>query len=163
MKMKFIPRGKWFYIVAILTIISSIYLAYYLIDTLFFNETTMYVFKWYLFLFIIVLTLLISNLFLVFTHDYEKQFLKLNIIISFLQIIQLKFFGLVYHFSTGIEILPYFSMTSETSFGIDATFWEIALYFSIKRVDTGFYIGLNLFPIFIFLVYSKVYRNLKKK
>ena len=163
MKMKFLPRGKWFYLVAILTIISSIYLTYYLIDSLFFNETSITVFKWYLFLLLIILTILVSNLFLIFTHDYEKQFLKLNIIIAFLQIIHLKFFGLVYYFSTGIEILPYFSMTNETSFGIDMNFWEVSLYFAIKRVDTGFYIGLNLFPIFILLVYSNVYNRLKKK
>lgn len=149
---------------AIYNIISSLIVIFYYGNALFFSKTELSdkVFIFYLFILTAFLFLQYTNWALLFLKDHISIFIKYNIVFALLQIIHLKIFGLIFDFSAGIEIMPYIIIHDGINFGLKYDIWNM-IFTALYRSDaTGFFLGISLIPILVFISYSRIYKIFSK-
>ena len=156
-------KNKLLILVAAYSIIASvIVLLYYLKNTLFsFNEISLSSLLINLLMILIFGVLLLSNIYLLADKGNKKISLKYNIVIYLLQIFHINFLGFIYEFSSGIEIIPYFLIKNEVSFGVKYDLWNNLLTLYYRNNMNSFLIGLNLISILLFISYIRIYKKMK--
>jgi hypothetical protein len=157
-------KNKLLIIVASYSIIASLFVLFYYLKTIIFsfNEISLSELLVNLLMIFIFIALLITNIYLLFNKNQKIFSLKYNIIIYFLQIFHFKFLGLIYEFSSGIEIIAYFSANDSIYFGLKYDFWNILFTLFYRDSIQGFLIGVNLISVLLFISYQRIYKKINR-
>ena len=143
-------------IITTYSIITSLVILVAFGKSILFSPSEMSNFLFDLSFFTIFLLLLISNIFLISSKQYLPKFLWYNIIVYFLQIIHLKFFGVIFDFSFGIEIMAGIVIHNVFTFELNFDLWKMIFQALYKTYDEGFVFVVSLVPLLLFLSYRKL-------
>ena len=156
-------KNKLLVLVAAYSIIASvIVIFFYLKNTIYsFNEISLGSKIINLLMILIFGALFVSNIYLLTDNGNKKISLKYNIGIYMLQIFHINFFGFIYEFSSGIEIIPYFLIKNEVNVGIKYDLWNNLLTLYYRNNNDSFLFGLNLISILLCISYISIYKRKK--
>jgi hypothetical protein len=156
-------NNKILYMITLYGILNSFVVLVYCGKSILFSPTEMTGFAIDLFLFVLFLSSLITNFYLLKSSLFIKQFLKYNLILYGLQIFHFKILGLVLNFSCGLVLLPILTILHQ-SVVLEFSFHLLKMIFTIwySNHEEGLIIGLSIIPLLQFLAYWKLLNAEKK-
>ncbi|MNE54016.1 hypothetical protein D3C80_1487740 [compost metagenome] len=116
-----------------------------------------------LFLFSVYSILIITNLFLIFSKEFTRFCLIYNLFFALSQVVHVKLLGVIYEFSSGVEIIPFISLNNGYAFGIEYDIMRIVFTLFYDSSRLGFFVGINIIPLLIFLYFLRMYKQVNFK